>query len=164
MLSPTNTSEVYNILRIEALPQVNQAVSLVLDTTTNHLRFDRIFALPGGACKFTIRRDAVTGLFVTLSNNVTDLSCPSMRCVLTLAVSSDLFHWRIIETLLTDDTGMEWADVLRYVGFHYVDWQFDGPDLLYAVRTSYRGANSYHNANRLTVKRVPNWRQLLNGE
>ena len=23
-------------------------------------------------------------------------------------------------------------------GFHYVDWQFDGEDIIYAVRTAYR--------------------------
>jgi hypothetical protein len=42
----------------------------------------------------------------------------------------------------------------RYTGFHYVDWVFDGADILYSVRAGYRGANSYHNANRLVVKRV----------
>jgi hypothetical protein len=39
-------------------------------------------------------------------------------------------------------------------GFHYVDWVFDGADIVYAIRTGYKGANSYHNANRLTTKRL----------
>lgn len=40
-----------------------------------------------------------------------------------------------------------------------VDWQFDGDDIMYAVRTAYRGAFSYHNANRLTFKRLTNYKQ-----
>ena len=48
-----------------------------------------------------------------------------------------------------------------YTGFHYVDWIFDGDDILYAVRTGYRGSNSYHNANRMTVKRIKDFRKLF---
>ena len=66
--------------------------------------------------------------------------------------------------LLSDDTGLSAADSIRYTGFHYVDWQFDGPggrDIVMAVRTAYRGAVSYHNSNRLTFKRIRGWRDLL---
>ena len=34
-------------------------------------------------------------------------------------------------------------DSARFTGFHYVDWIFDGPDILFAPRTGYRGANTY---------------------
>jgi hypothetical protein len=47
-----------------------------------------------------------------------------------------------------------------------VDWQFDGEDgatLLYAIRTAYRGAVSYHNSNRITFKTLPRWRDLVAG-
>jgi hypothetical protein len=45
-----------------------------------------------------------------------------------------------------------------------VDWQFDGgpdgaEDLVLALRTAYRGANTYHNSNRLTFKRVSSFRE-----
>ena len=45
----------------------------------------------------------------------------------------------------------------RYTGFHYVDWVFDGDDIVFAVRAGYRGSNTYHNANRLAVKRLSNY-------
>ena len=48
--------------------------------------------------------------------------------------------WGRCLTLLVDDTGLTPADSARYTGFHYVDWVFDGADILYAVRTGYRGA------------------------
>jgi hypothetical protein len=54
-----------------------------------------------------------------------------------------------------------WPDSLRYTGFHYVDFELDGDDLACLVRTAYRGANSFHNSNRITFHRVVNWRQYL---
>ena len=48
-----------------------------------------------------------------------------------------------------DDTGFSADDSVRYTGFHYVDWQFDNPDtngvhqdIIYAIRTAYRGASA----------------------
>jgi hypothetical protein len=41
---------------------------------------------------------------------------------------------------LQDDTGFAPADSVRFTGFHYVDWQLDGPNIAYLVRTAYRGA------------------------
>ena len=40
----------------------------------------------------------------------------------------------------------------RFTAFSYVDWVVDGPDLLLAIRTGYRGSVSYHNTNRITFK------------
>lgn len=76
-------------------------------------------------------------------------------------VSKTTTDWHVLDTLLFDDTGFAEADSVRYTGFHYVDWQFDGAgdrDIIYAVRTSYRGANSYHNSNRITFKRLVDFR------
>lgn len=79
--------------------------------------FDRVIDFPGGQTKFTVRRDAATGTYFSLTNNVTDLSCPSMRDVLTLVTSPDLFTWTIKATLLHDDTGFQPVDAHRYSGF-----------------------------------------------
>jgi hypothetical protein len=82
---------------------------------------------------------------------------------LTLSVSSDLINWTVAATLLQDNTGNpQWMSQLM-TGFQYVDWQFDNgdADLLMAVRASYRGANNYHNANRLLYQYVRDWQSLL---
>jgi len=46
----------------------------------------------------------------------------------------------------------------------YADWQFDGDDLIAAVRTAFddgqSGAHSNHDANFLTFHRVRNFRRL----
>ena len=50
---------------------------------------------------------------------------------------------------------------VRLTGFHYVDWQFDGDDLIYLVRTAYAGAHNFHDANRITFHRLDGFRSLL---
>ena len=93
-------------------------------------------------------------------------SYTDQRNVLVLCVSVDLNEWTIVKTLLADDTGFLPADSDKYTGFHYVDWQFDGTDqedIIYAVRTAYRGANSFHNSNRITFKVLSDYRHLVGG-
>ena len=81
-----------------------------------------------------------------------------------LCSSKDMRNWVEHKVILQDDTGFDMEDSIRYTGFHYVDWHFDGNDdenIIMAVRTAYRGAVSYHNSNRLTYKVIPNWRQIV---
>ena len=55
-------------------PIVNKAVLLRLDEDTSAgtaaLRFVTIVDLPGGSCKFTVRYDAVSRKYLSLTNNV----------------------------------------------------------------------------------------------
>ena len=44
---------------------------------------------------------------------------------LSLVASSNLYDWKICDTILDDDTGFTNNDSARYTGFHYVDWIFD---------------------------------------
>jgi hypothetical protein len=48
--------------------------------------------------------------------------------------------------------------------FQYLDWQFDGPDLIAVSRTAYDdgqgGAHTFHDANFLTFHRFKNFRKL----
>lgn len=66
--------------------------------------------------------------------------------------------------LLADDTGVPGFVSELFTGFQYADWQFDGADILAAVRAGYRGSNNYHNANRHLLLRVPSWRGLVPAE
>jgi hypothetical protein len=73
---------------------------------------------------------------------------------LVLSTSSDLVHWTVCTTVMSDDTGFSAADSAQFSGFQYPDCTAVGTDLLCAIRTSYRGANSFHNSNRMTVKTI----------
>ena len=111
-----------------------------------------------------MRRDPTSGRYIALSNNATDVkACASARNVLVLCSSSDLRNWTIDATLLLTDEGFPETIAWRYTAFSYVDWQFDndGRDIIYAMRTAYRGAVSWHNTNRITFKRLVDYAQHL---
>jgi len=90
---------VYNLLRLESgwsksHPIANKAILLRVPDgafagegtgDAPPLVFDSIVDMPGGSCKFTVRRHGPSGVYFALTNNVTNVSaCPSARNVLTL--------------------------------------------------------------------------------
>eukprot|EP01084_Bolivina_argentea_P007426 13943_1 len=148
---------------------LNHAIIMKLDIIHNVLVFDKFISLPGGHTKFVIHYDEISNKYISLTNNGTcngnpSISCSDPRNILTLISSDDLYNWKINKLLLYDDTGFN-AEVSRqYTGFHYVDWHFDdnnNENIIYMIRTGYRGANSYHNSNRITFKILNNFRQYL---
>jgi hypothetical protein len=208
---PDGSLGVSILLRVNSAPAANKAALLSLAEPNGVPVFVSWVDFPGGMSKFTVRRDAASGSYVTLSNYVNDakglealvslpptcgpltnasalgvsktLSCCSIsqaeactpppaacawchanaRNVLVLSESKDLINWRVVgEPLLSDDTGIPaWSSEL-FTGFQYVDWLFSGADILAVIRAGYRGANAYHNSNRILFSRVKNW--ALHGE
>lgn len=159
----TPDGQLLNILRCNSTPIVDKAAVLRLGWDGNLLRqsFLCFIDFPGGMTKFTIRHDPVSGLYLTLSNNNTDAGAVNQRNVLSLHCSRDLAQWEHCLTLLEDDQGLPWAESVRYTGFQYVDWQFDGEDIIYLVRTAYGGAHNFHDANRITFHRLPDYARHL---
>jgi len=47
------------------------------------------------------------------------------------------------------------------VGFQYVDWIFDGDDILFLSRTAINNAHNFHNANHLTYHKIERFRDYL---
>lgn len=155
--------EIWNILRFNSPPLVDRAAIVKMDSAGN-IHFDPstgFIDFPGGNTKFTIRRDPQTGQYLSLVNNNTDPAFPSQRNILSLSASDDLVNWRLVATLMTDETGLTHEDSIRLTGFQYVDWQFDGDDLIYLVRTAYRGAIRYHDSNRIIFRKLKHFRTLL---
>lgn len=72
------------LLRVNSLPAANKAALLYLSGPAATPEFRAFIDFPGGMSKFTIRRDAVSGLYVTLSNFVQHAAlsrppfCPSV--------------------------------------------------------------------------------------
>jgi hypothetical protein len=79
----------------------------------------------------------------------------AVRNTLALIYSPDLRQWTVRQIVLHHANPDKYA-------FQYVDWQFDGNDLIAVCRTAYDdglgGAHSYHDANFLTFHRVKNFR------
>ena len=156
--------KIWNILRFNSAPQVDKAAIVKVSDDGRTVSFgprDGFIDFPGGMTKFTVRRDPATELYLTLSNNNTDPKLPSQRNVLSLHSSADLRHWAHRLTLIEDDLPLSHEDSVRLTGFQYVDWQFDGEDIIYLVRTAYDGAHNFHDANRITFDRIRGFRQHL---
>ena len=114
---------------------------------------------PGGCKKFTIRYDSVSELYWTLSNYVPLLdkgyNPERTRNTQALMCSRDLKKW-VVKAIV-----LHHADREKH-GFQYVDFQFDGDDIVFVSRTAYDdtsgGANNQHNANYLTFHRIIKFR------
>ncbi len=116
---------------------------------------------PGGAKKFTVRYDPVTRLYLSLTNWVPKRHIgpkpDRIRNTLALISSPDLYHWTIRAVVLHHSE-------VKFHAFQYVDFRFDGNDLIALSRTAYNddlgGAHSFHNANFITFHHFENFRAL----
>ena len=147
----------------------NYAVRFDLSDDFGTLSFDYddgLVPFVGGHSKFEIRRDEKTGIYFTLTNPYTgpvEHKIIVARNELALAVSKDLRHWRNVATLLKDDSGLSGAELRQKVGFQYVDWRFDGDDIIYLCRTACDGAANFHNSNRITYHVIRDFRKYVEG-
>jgi len=118
-------------------------------------KFERVIRFPGNHSKFMIKRDPVTGLYLSLVSYL-DESHPTGRNLLSLIASPDLDNW----TKVTDV--FDYAHLSeKEVGFQYVDFEIEGEDLLYLSRTAWDGAHNFHDANYSVFSRMKNFRKLL---
>jgi hypothetical protein len=165
--------KLWNVLRLNARTARgapwslwNRAAMVAIEAEGRRISFDAesgFITLPGAHAKFTIRRDPVTGCYLALNNGVRDPDRPSNRSVLAMYASPDLRTWGHCTTLLEDDSQPTVEAAAERVGFQYIDWQFDGEDILYLVRTAYGGAHNYHDANRITFHRLRGYGQWVEG-
>ncbi len=121
---------------------------------------------PGSQSKYTIRFDPVSKRYWSLIQKITHphegrdwaTSPIHQRNVTMLTSSTDLRSWREESIVLRWREGQILSGSDR-VAWQYLDWQFDGDDLVAVSRTSWGGQN-YHNANLMTFHRVKNFRNL----
>jgi len=153
-----------NVLRVNSVPLANKAAIADVSEDGRRMSFDPatgFIDFPGGMSKFTIRRDPVTSLYLTLSNEVTNPKNPWQRNLLVLASSDDLVHWKRNRVLLYVHQDENLVKKQCKIGFQYVDWIFDGDDILVLVRTAFRGAHNFHDANHITYHRLRGYSGLL---
>ena len=125
----------------------------------------------GGEAKFTIRFDEPSRRYWSIGSKITNphtgyawLYTPHhQRNVLSLTSSADLRHWEERCRLLRFREGQVVTKEESRVGFQYVDWQFDGDDLVAVCRLAWNGLN-YHDANYITFHRVRRFRTLTPGD
>ncbi len=163
----THDNKIIDFLRVaSSRPGEDLAAMVSISDDGSNASFDQVTGFmnfTGGSKKFSIRLDPKTGKYITIVNLIREefrnLAAGSVRNSLILQSSTDLKNWTINKILI------EHPDVKNH-GFQYVDWQFDGRDLIYICRTAFDEgageANNYHDANYLTFHRIKNYRKILN--
>jgi hypothetical protein len=148
--------QILDILRVN-----NAEKAALVELHGSGLKFSTLVDFPGGAKKFTIRYDQRSRRYWALANPALaseplSATNPAMvRNTLALLSSADLHHWQM-ERIVLSHPGVE------KFAFQYVDWQFDGDDIVALSRTAFSddsgGANRAHDANFLTFHRIPDFR------
>jgi hypothetical protein len=73
------------------------------------------------------------------------------RNTLSLCSSEDLLTWKVERTII-------YHPDVYYHGVQYVDWQFDGEDIVAVIRTSWEdeegNAHNQHDSNYIIFRRV----------
>jgi len=128
------------------------------------LAWKGVVSMPGGGNKFNIIQDPKTKVYVSLTNPSIDRYGVHFdaRNKLTLIWSINCRDWRVAKTVLEPNDGfVSWEESLLKTGYHYSSLLIDGDDIVAVIRTAWDGADSYHNSNRLTFKRIEKFRDLL---
>lgn len=166
LVSPSGT--VVNLLRV-ACPEGEQAAIVSTNRGGDGLAFSPpvdFIDFPGGATKFTVRLDPGGGRYWALTNLVPKHyrgtgRAAMIRNTLVLLCSTDLRHWENRGVLLHH------PDEKRH-GFQYVDWQFEGEDIVAVSRTAADdpcgGAHTAHDANFMTFHRVRGFREMTSSK
>lgn len=163
--------DIVDMLRVDVpdLPEKAALVKISADGRISTFAPDKGFIdFPGGAKKFSIRKDPSGIGYWTLSSiTPAEMAAKSserpggIRNTLALMYSKDLMEWEIRTVLLRH------PDVVKH-GFQYVDWQFEGNDIIAACRTAWDdeegGARNNHDANFLTFHRWGNFRELTRAD
>jgi hypothetical protein len=160
----TPDGQIVDVLRVDNKPEGETAAIVRISSDGKTATFDAakdFVRFPGGTKKFTIRFDPRTKRYWSLTNYIPAKHAGKdpggTRNTLALTSSADLRNWEVRSIVLYH------PDRERH-GFQYVDWQFDGDDLVAACRTAFDdglgGARRAHDANFLTFHRVANFRHL----
>src|SRR5690606_21606064 len=121
---------------------------------------DGFIDMPGGAKKFSIRFDSLSNKYWTLASYVPNeyiniRPLDKIRNTLALCSSTDLTLWNV------DSVIIQRPDIDLH-GYQYVDWQFDGDDIIAVSRTAHDdgvgGAANYHDSNFMTFHRITGFR------
>lgn len=154
-----------NMLRVDTPTYPEKAAIVAISEDGETASFDPetgFIDFPGGAKKFTVRYDAQSDRYWTLATVAlpqyggTDRPA-RIRNTLALMRSDELRDWE------TQCIVLHHPDVAAH-GFQYVDWTFDGDDLIAVCRTAHDdgigGARNNHDANFMTFHRIRNFRAL----
>ena len=119
------------------------------------LKYAGLIKFPATQSKADILYDKKTSLYFSLVSYMLD-EPRTLRNLLSLVCSEDLREWKLVSHII-DYRGSDRSKV----AFQYIDFQFDGDDIIFQSRTAFNGAHSFHDSNFQTFHRIENFRGLL---
>ncbi len=119
------------------------------------LTYSHCISFPANYSKFMIKYDSVSKKYYSVATMAYHPTKTMIRDYLALLVSPDLENWEIACDLY-DYRGID----PDHIGFQYVDFEFDGDDIIYLCRTAINGANSFHDSNYTTFHRIKDFRKI----
>ena len=151
---PVVNGELYNIMRYqmgEMKPNYGYIISYKVDTENpeNPLQYDHCIPFPANHSKFEIHYHEGKKKYYSLASRILDSDHAGARNLLSLMVSEDCKHWEVDRDVID----MRNSDP-QYVGFQYVDFFFEGDEILYLCRTAMNQAHNFHDANYSTFGRI----------
>ena len=150
----------YNIMRYDmthCVPNYGRALAYRVDTQNPDapLQYSHALEFPGNHAKFEIKKDEKSGRYFSIVSRILNADCAGHRNLLSLLWSDDLSAWQVACDLIDRRD-----EDPRYTGFQYVDFLFEGEDLIYLCRTAINHPHSYHDSNYITFHRVKDFRRL----
>lgn len=161
--------QLWDVLRVDDRATLEEKAAFVkISADGKTATFDRtadFVPFPGGSKKFSIRYDPKSKLYWTIANYIPQevktanpgKNPASIRNTQALFSSKDLRNWELHTILL------QHPEVIKH-GFQYVDWLFEGKDIIFLSRTAFDddqgGAHNNHDANYLTFHRIRKFRKI----
>lgn len=171
---PKDTYKLHGIA--EGMLRYEVAGKLVISPNGEKISFDTKTGLvhfPGAETKFTVRYDPVSKKYWSLVNKITANKPGSsyktlpnhQRNVVMLISSPDLLNWTEHTKVLRWNEGktITVKDSEDGFAFQYLDFVFDGNDIIAASRTAWNSKN-YHDSNYITFHRFENFRTMTMGD
>ncbi len=155
--------QLYSVMRYD-MDKTQEPYGMVLRYRINTkdpdapMEFDRAITFPANNSKFQIRYDEVSKKYFSIASRLTSTEGRKARTLLSLMVSDDMLTWTTLKDLIDERAADPDG---KKIGFQYVDFFFEGDDILFLCRTAMNNASNYHDSNYSCFHRIPQFRNLL---
>jgi hypothetical protein len=142
------------LLNVMRFAKYGYVIAYEADTQDHEkmIEFSQLIKFPANFSKFMIKQDKQSGNYYSVATRVYDDN-KNARNLLSLMYSKNLVDWEVVCDLFDYREQDQ-----KYIGFQYVDFEFDGEDIIFLCRTAINGAHSYHDSNYSTFHRIKNFR------
>ena len=157
-LSPEG--ELMNIMRyniMEGDPPYGLVLAYRVNTENPDapLAYSHSIKMPCNNAKFMIKYDEVSKKYYSIVSRIDCEERAFGRNLLSLMSSTDLENWDTVCDLIDRRD-----EDMKKIGFQYVDFEFEGDDIIFLCRTSINNAHDYHDANYSTFHKIINFREI----